>query len=136
MKKQVFKTLGQLALTGALAIGLSLAGCAKKGGGEGGEAGGLININTAPYEELEKLELPGTKPGLDHRIEEHRPYKTVEELVSKGAASQEELDLIKDLITTGDGKTYVPVEKKEGESEEEEAEEKENSGAEEGKEGY
>ncbi len=133
MKKSILKTVGGLALTAALALGLGLAGCAKKGGGE---AGGLININTAPYEELEKLELPGTKPGLDHRIEEHRPYKTTEELVSKGAASQEEFDLIKDLITAGDGKTYVPVEKKEGESEEEEAEEEqENSGAEEGKDG-
>ena len=45
MKKSILKTVGGLALTAALALGLGLAGCAKKGGGE---AGGLININTAP----------------------------------------------------------------------------------------
>ena len=58
-----------------------------------------ININKAPIAELDKLELPGTKPSLSERIQGHRPYSSLEDLVTKKAISQEELKLIRNLIT-------------------------------------
>jgi DNA uptake protein ComE-like DNA-binding protein len=63
-----------------------------------------INVNTAPIPELDKLELPGTKPSLSERIEGKRPYQTVDDLVTKKAISQDELTLIKNLITLGENK--------------------------------
>ena len=59
-----------------------------------------ININKAPIAELDKLELPGTKPSLSERIQAARPYKTIDDLVTKKAISAEELGLIKSLVTT------------------------------------
>ncbi|WP_055074247.1 helix-hairpin-helix domain-containing protein [Pseudanabaena sp. 'Roaring Creek'] len=61
-----------------------------------------ININTAPIAELDKLELPGTKPSLSERIQAARPYKTIDDLVTKKAISAEELGLIKSLVTIED----------------------------------
>jgi DNA uptake protein ComE-like DNA-binding protein len=58
-----------------------------------------ININKATIAELDKLELPGTKPSLSERIQGSRPYKDPEDMVKKKAISQEELDLIKNLVT-------------------------------------
>jgi DNA uptake protein ComE-like DNA-binding protein len=58
-----------------------------------------ININTASIAELDKLELPGTKPSLSERIQAARPYKTTDDLVKNKAISAEELALIKDLVT-------------------------------------
>jgi DNA uptake protein ComE-like DNA-binding protein len=66
--------------------------------------GSKININTAPIAELDKLELPGTKPSLSERIQGARPYTKAEDLVTKKAISQEEYNLIKNLITTSDKK--------------------------------
>jgi DNA uptake protein ComE-like DNA-binding protein len=63
-----------------------------------------IDVNKAPIAELDKLELPGTKPSLSERIQGARPYKTTEDLVTKRAISQDELNLIKNLITLGEGK--------------------------------
>jgi DNA uptake protein ComE-like DNA-binding protein len=63
-----------------------------------------INVNKAPIAELDKLELPGTKPSLSERIQGARPYKTADDLVTKKAISQDELNLIKNLITLGEGK--------------------------------
>lgn len=63
-----------------------------------------IDVNKAPIAELDKLELPGTKPSLSERIQSARPYKTVDDLVAKKAISQDELKLIKNLITLGEGK--------------------------------
>lgn len=63
-----------------------------------------IDVNKAPIAELDKLELPGTKPSLSERIQGARPYKTTEDLVTKKAISQDELNLIKNLITLGEGK--------------------------------
>jgi DNA uptake protein ComE-like DNA-binding protein len=60
-----------------------------------------INVNTAPIAELDKLELPGTKPSLSERIQGVRPYKTINDLVTKKAISADELKLIKNLVTTG-----------------------------------
>ncbi|WP_330482488.1 helix-hairpin-helix domain-containing protein [Tumidithrix elongata] len=64
--------------------------------------GNKINVNTAPIAELDKLELPGTKPSLSERIQGARPYKDAKDLVSKKAISEEELKLIENLITVGD----------------------------------
>jgi DNA uptake protein ComE-like DNA-binding protein len=63
-----------------------------------------IDINKAPIAELDKLELPGTKPSLSERIQGARPYKTADDMVTKKAISQDELKLIKNLITVGDSK--------------------------------
>jgi DNA uptake protein ComE-like DNA-binding protein len=63
-----------------------------------------IDVNKAPIAELDKLELPGTKPSLSERIQGARPYKTADDLVAKKAISQDELNLIKNLITVGEGK--------------------------------
>lgn len=67
-------------------------------------AAAKIDINKAPIAELDKLELPGTKPSLSERIEGARPYKTAEDMVTKKAISQDELNLIKNLITVGESK--------------------------------
>jgi DNA uptake protein ComE-like DNA-binding protein len=67
-------------------------------------ASAKIDVNKAPIAELDKLELPGTKPSLSERIQGARPYKTADDLVAKKAISQDELKLIKNLITVGEGK--------------------------------
>jgi DNA uptake protein ComE-like DNA-binding protein len=59
-----------------------------------------IDINTAPIAELDKLELPGTKPSLSERIQGGRPYKQNDDLVTKKVISAEEFKLIQNLITT------------------------------------
>lgn len=64
------------------------------------EKSARININKAPIAELDKLELPGTKPSLSERIQGGRPYSNPEDMVKKKVISQEEFDLIKNLVTT------------------------------------
>ncbi|TYQ25202.1 DNA uptake protein [Pseudanabaena sp. UWO311] len=59
-----------------------------------------IDINTAPIAELDKLELPGTKPSLSERIQGGRPYKQIDDLVTKKVISVEEFKLIQNLVTT------------------------------------
>jgi DNA uptake protein ComE-like DNA-binding protein len=59
-----------------------------------------IDINTAPIAELDKLELPGTKPSLSERIQAGRPYKQNDDLVTKKVISAEEFKLIQNLVTT------------------------------------
>lgn len=59
-----------------------------------------IDINKATNAELDKLELPGTKPSLSERIEGGRPYKQIDDLVTKKVVSPEEFKLIQNLITT------------------------------------
>jgi DNA uptake protein ComE-like DNA-binding protein len=63
-----------------------------------------IDINSASIAELDKLELPGTKPSLSERIQGKRPYKTADDLVGKKAISADEYKLIKDLIVVGKAK--------------------------------
>jgi DNA uptake protein ComE-like DNA-binding protein len=65
---------------------------------------GKIDINKAPIAELDKLELPGTKPSLSERIQQGRPYTKAEDLVTKKVISPEEFNLIKGLIATGAAK--------------------------------
>lgn len=61
------------------------------------QTSGLININTSTLSELDKL--PGIGPVYGQSIIEHRPYSTVEELVSKGAISKSVYEKIKNLIS-------------------------------------
>lgn len=63
----------------------------------GSESGELTNINTSTQSELEKLD--GIGPVYGQKIIEHRPYSTLEELVSKGAISQKVFEKIKNSIT-------------------------------------
>lgn len=60
-----------------------------------------IDVSSASIAELDKLELPGTKPSLSERIQGGRPYKTAEDLVGKKVISADEYKLIKDLIVVG-----------------------------------
>ena len=57
----------------------------------------LININTASLSDLDSL--PGIGQVYGQNIIEHRPYSTLEELVSKGAIKQSLYNKIKDKIT-------------------------------------
>jgi len=56
----------------------------------------LININTASLQTLDTL--PGIGQTYGQNIIEHRPYSTVEELVSRGAIKQSLFDKIKNKI--------------------------------------
>jgi competence protein ComEA len=57
----------------------------------------LININTASLSQLDSL--PGIGQTYGQNIIEHRPYSTLEELVSKGAIKQSLYNKIKNLIS-------------------------------------
>jgi len=60
------------------------------------QGSGLININTVSQKELESLY--GIGPVYAQNIIEHRPYSTVEELVSKGALKQYVYEKVKDKV--------------------------------------
>ncbi len=75
----------------------------KKNGGDqttsstfSSQNGGLININDSSLKDLDTL--PGIGPTYAQNIIDHRPYSTLEELVSKGAIKQNLFDKIKDKI--------------------------------------
>ena len=59
--------------------------------------GTLVNINTASLSQLDTL--PGIGPVYAQSIVEHRPYSTIEELVSKGAIKKSLYEKIKDKIS-------------------------------------
>ena len=61
------------------------------------DSNALINVNTASLGELDTL--PGIGPVYGQSIIEHRPYSTLEELVSSGAIKQSLYDKIKDKVT-------------------------------------
>ncbi len=63
-----------------------------------------IDINSASIAELDKLELPGTKPSLSERIQGGRPYNTPDDMVSKKVISAEEYKLIQALVMVGQSK--------------------------------
>ena len=56
-----------------------------------------ININTASLGDLDTL--PGIGPVYGQSIIEHRPYSTVEELLSKGALKASVYQKVKDSVT-------------------------------------
>lgn len=108
----------RLIISGCVGVIIALGGCAKSTPEAGTEAkaptvsasaapsamASKIDVNKASIAELDKLELPGTKPSLSERIQQGRPYAKIDDLVSKKVISSEELVLIKGLITTGDAK--------------------------------
>ncbi len=57
----------------------------------------LVNINTASQKELE--DLPGIGPVYAQNIIEHRPYSSVEELLSKGVLKKNVYEKVKDSLT-------------------------------------
>lgn len=63
----------------------------------GSQTEGLLNINIATLSELDKL--PGIGPVYGQSIIEHRPYSTLEELVSKDAISNSVYEKIKNLVS-------------------------------------
>jgi competence protein ComEA len=60
------------------------------------QGSGLVNINSSSQSELE--ELPGIGPVYAQSIIEHRPYSTVEEMLSKGALRKSTYEKVKDLV--------------------------------------
>jgi len=77
---------------------------AKNGGGNqtispnfSSDSNALININTASLSQLDSL--PGIGQVYGQSIIEHRPYSTLDELVSNGAIKQSLFDKIKNLVT-------------------------------------
>jgi len=58
---------------------------------------GLVNINSASQSELE--ELPGIGPVYAQSIIEHRPYSTIEELLSSGALRKSTYEKLKDSVS-------------------------------------
>lgn len=57
----------------------------------------LININTASLTQLDSL--PGIGQVYGQSIIEHRPYSTINELLSKGVLKQSVFNKLKDLIS-------------------------------------
>ena len=57
----------------------------------------LVNINAASLSELDKL--PGIGPVYGQKIIDHRPYSTVEELLTKGVINKSTYEKIKEGIT-------------------------------------
>ena len=56
-----------------------------------------VNINTASLTDLDSL--PGIGPVYGQSIIEHRPYSSVEELLSKGALKTSVYNKVKDLVS-------------------------------------
>jgi competence protein ComEA len=62
------------------------------------EVGGLININTASLQELDKL--PGVGEVTAQKIIDGRPYSGIEDLFTKKAVSRAVYEKIKEKVTT------------------------------------
>jgi len=58
-----------------------------------------IDVNTAPVHVLRKL--PGLGPELAERIVQHRPYKKLDELITKKVLGRKQFARIKDRIRIG-----------------------------------
>jgi len=62
----------------------------------------LVDMNTAGIEEISRL--PGMTTQTAERIVEHRPYRKLDELVTKKAVGRKEFAQIRDYIVIGSGK--------------------------------
>lgn len=60
-------------------------------------ASSLVNVNTATSSELDAL--PGVGPVTAGKIIINRPYRSVDELLSKNAVSSKVFSQIKDKVT-------------------------------------
>jgi competence protein ComEA len=69
---------------------------AEKAGSPEKKAGELMDINSAPAEQLQAL--PGIGDAYSKKIVEHRPYRAKDELVKKKVIPQATYDKIKDQI--------------------------------------
>jgi competence protein ComEA len=90
--------------TGGSVVSQSGGVTAKNSGGDqtvstdfSAQGSGLVNINTASLSQLDTL--PGIGQVYAQKIIEHRPYSTLDELVSKGAVGKSLYEKIKDQIT-------------------------------------
>lgn len=63
----------------------------------GANSSGLMNINAASLSELDTL--PGIGQVYGQSIIDHRPYSSIEELLSKGALKQSVYDKVKDKVS-------------------------------------
>lgn len=61
------------------------------------ETGGLVDVNTATLAQLEAL--PGIGPALAQRIVEHRPYRSVDDLLEVSGIGPATLEKIRPLVT-------------------------------------
>ena len=75
-----------------------IMGAKTSSSGNGGEVvGGLVNINTASFKQLDSL--PGIGQVYGQSIIEHRPYSNIEELLNKGVLKTGVYEKIKDKIS-------------------------------------
>jgi competence ComEA-like helix-hairpin-helix protein len=74
---------------------------------ESQERGGLVDINAASAEELDRL--PGVGPTRAKAIISHRPYNGKDDLVHRKIISQNVYDGIKDKIIARQGSARAPA---------------------------
>lgn len=67
------------------------------GSGENAENNNLINVNTASLSQLDSL--PGIGPVYGQSIIDHRPYSSVDELLSKGALKKNIFEKVKNYVS-------------------------------------
>ena len=75
----------------------------EKATGKSEQAGGLVDINSASAEELDKL--PGVGPARAKAIIEHRPYRGKDDLTNKKIIPENVYNEIKDKIIARQGPT-------------------------------
>ena len=72
---------------------------ASEGDGHHRPAVQRIDVNTASVRELERL--PGMGPEVAERIVQHRPYKKLDELITRKVLGRKQFARIKDRIRVG-----------------------------------
>lgn len=75
----------------------------EKATGKSEQAGGLVDINSASAEELDKL--PGVGPARAQAIISHRPYHGKDDLTNRKIISESVYNEIKDKIIARQGPT-------------------------------
>ncbi len=90
----------------AVLLPLSGAFAAPQTAGKAAPAAGLVNLNTAPQADLEKL--PGIGPATAKKIIAGRPYTSVSELTSKAGIPAATMQKLSPQVTVGAG-TATPA---------------------------